>query len=576
MTGWHYIVMVMINHIKQTELERLVSGTRQGDERAFEELVRIYQNLAYGYAFALLKDLYLAQDAVQDSFLAAYYQLHSLKEIAAFPGWLRGIVRHKCLRILRKQKARTVPLEEVTMAADSENRPDNQFERKELNGHLMEAVSNLRQDQREIVCLFYIEEHSQDEVARFLGIPKSTVNNRLHAARQTLKRRMFAMVKDKLGRSGLPDDFAETIGRIIRVQGPVVEVEMKSGVSASLFDSWKITDRQDTDGPVLSVIQRDVKGRIRLVSEGESAFLKDGAQIRAEMSSDLPRGCDAMLADIAAAIRPRAKEKKILATGIKIIDLLSPLPAEGTVGLFGAQGTGQAVFVMELYKRLKKREGRLAIFYFVSQHQASNLKHVIEREPNFPADAEGPLETSWLITNDAADPCRDRTYDFLDAAIYFSPLLSCRDIYPAIDSLYSSSTLMNADILGKDHVETAKRVRDIVGKAREISHDAKFHEYVALGAYKRARQHIKEMQKGMADGLSDEQVTILARARKLELYFSQPFHVAESFTGVTGKDIAIEDTISDCRAILDGDADDIPEKAFVFTGNLREIRNQIH
>jgi F-type H+-transporting ATPase subunit beta len=123
-------------------------------------------------------------------------------------------------------------------------------------------------------------------------------------------------------------------------------------------------------------------------------------------------------------------------------------------------------------------------------------------------------------------------------------------------------------------METAKRVHDIVEKARQISHDAKFHEYVALGAYKRARQYIKEMQKGMADGLSNEQMTILARARKLELYFSQPFHVAESFTGVAGKGIAIEDTISDCKSILDGGADEIPEEAFVFTGNLREIRNR--
>jgi len=364
------------------------------------------------------------------------------------------------------------------------------------------------------------------------------------------------------------------VGRIIRVQGPVVEVEMKSGASASLFDSWKISDKKDSDGPVLSVIQRDVKGRIRLVCEGESASLKDGAQIRAEMSTDLPRGCDAMLADIASAIRPRAKEKKMLTTGIKIIDLLCPLPAEGTVGLFGTQGVGQAVFVMELYKRLKKREGRLAIFYFVSRHEAGNLKLLVEREPNFPPDAEGPLETAWLVTNDAADPYRGQTHDFLDAAIYFSPLLSCRDIYPAIDSLYSSSTLLSEDMLAKEHVETAKRVRDIVEKARQISHDEKFHEYVALGAYKRARQHIREIQTRKIDGLSDGQATILARARKLELYFSQPFHVAESFTGVAGKDIAIEDTISNCKAILDGDADDIPEEAFVFTGNLDEIRNR--
>jgi F0F1-type ATP synthase beta subunit len=281
-----------------------------------------------------------------------------------------------------------------------------------------------------------------------------------------------------------------------------------------------------------------------------------------------------VLSEIAKAIRPQTKEKKILTTGVKIIDLLCPLPSEGAVGLFGRQGMGQAVFVMELYKRLRKRKGRLAIFYFVSRHEASNLKHMIEREPNFPPDADGPLETAWLVTNDSADPYRAQSHDFLDATVYFSPLLSCRDIYPAIDSLYSSSALLDEGIVSKDHLETAQRASNIIAKARKIRHDEKFHEYVALGAYKRARQYNKEKPMQKNENLSEEQLTVLSRARKLELYFSQPFYVAESFTGINGKDVSIKETISDCRAILDGDADDIPEEAFKFTGSLQEIRGK--
>jgi F-type H+-transporting ATPase subunit beta len=273
------------------------------------------------------------------------------------------------------------------------------------------------------------------------------------------------------------------------------------------------------------------------------------------------------------AISPgKSSKPKILETGIKMIDLMTPLPTRGAVGLFGLQGVGRAVLVMELYHRLQKGKGQLAIFYFATGQEAPNLRAVVEREPNFPADSGGPLQTAWLVSPKATDPDYANRLDRLDVSIYFSPLLSCQDKYPPIDCSLSKSKLLTIDVVGKEHVRIAERVRQALKNARELTFDRKFYELVANGAYAAAREHAKKVLPETLVNLDSSVRGDVSRARKLELFLTQPFFSAESYTGKKGCRVALADTIAGCRAILDGDVDEISEDRFGFSGSLDEIR----
>lgn len=149
---------------------------------AFTELTRRYRNLAFGVAVSILRDFELAEDAAQEAFIAGYFGLDQLQEPEAFPGWPRGIVRHQCHRILRKRRWGEVPLDHAAQAPGAWD-PERHLERQEARDAVITAVEALPEAQREAITLYYLQERSQQEVAAFLGVPVSTVNNRLHAGR---------------------------------------------------------------------------------------------------------------------------------------------------------------------------------------------------------------------------------------------------------------------------------------------------------------------------------------------------------------------------------------------------------
>ena len=560
---------------KHTELVRLIEATRSGDEKAFAELVRRYQDLAYALSCSMLGDPDLAQDAVQESFLTAYYQLHKLRQMEAFPNWLYSIVKHTCHRILRCRRIGKSLDEEIWPEDKTDSRPDHLWEQKKKQQYVLDALGELPQSLRQIMYLFYLEEHTQEEVAGFLGIRKSTVNNRLHAARKLLKRRMFEMAKDTLKSKKLPDDFADNIGKIIRVQGPVLEAQIRSGGTSSLFDSWIPAADTPAQEPPFTIIQREAKGRIRLIATSNQIPIKAGSKIiPGDDKNPMPFSDDTTAEAVASLSPPGDKNPEILKTGIKIIDLMCPLPKRGSVGLFGIQGVGRAIMVMELYHRLIKGDGKLTIFYFVSKEEAVNLRIIIEREPNFPPDAEGPLETAWLVTPRATDPSYPNSIDALTAAVYFSPLMSCRNMYPPVDGIYSKSQLLRSNIVGKDHLEIVQRIRSLLEKYRQFDYDRGFCEYVAIGAYNQARQRYKERSPEETKGLSSEDQKALSRLRKIELFLTQPFYTAESYTNIPGSTVSLADTINGCRKILNGTVDDLPDEAFYMAGSLADIEKR--
>jgi RNA polymerase sigma factor (sigma-70 family) len=553
----------------------LIQAIRDGDSSAFTELVRRYQHVAYASACALLKDFDLAHDAVQESFLTAYYQLHRLKQPEAFPAWLNKIVMYACHRIIRKRSNHNSTEPQESMRSAAEKTPEQLLEDKERHKLVLDTLSALPDHLREVVFLFYIEERSQEEVAQYLGVRKSTVNNRLYSARKKLRRRMIDMVKDTFKDKRLKDDFADNIAEIVRVQGSVVEASLGRDQRPLLFDQWVMADDHPPHGPQFTVVQRDVNGRIRLTSSRQHKSIRIGSKIIATGEQSEAQPLDDFLEDIVDTISsPRPEFPTVLETGIKIIDLMSPLPLEGTIGVLGTHGVGKAILLMELHHRLKTSDGHLSILYFASPQEAISIRLLVDREPGFPSDANGTLETSWLVTTHATDPEYARSTQRLDAAVYMSPLISCRGLYPAVDCLYSSSLLLQSGTVGKDHLEVIERVHNLLSETRKINHDPLFFEHVANGAYTRAKGRYRNESDRKRKSLSREDQLLLTRSKKLELFLTQPFYTTESFSGIKGVTVPLQETISGCTAILDGTVDDVPTEAFAFKGTLGQIRKE--
>src|SRR5207248_11327637 len=169
-----------------------------GDPEAFGAIVRRFQDMAVGYGYSILGDFHLAHDAAVEAFLEAYCDLANLREPAAFPGWFRRLVFKQCDRIARGRRVRTVPLEDAAAIAAPEPGPAEAAERHALQDEVRAAIAVLPENERVATTLFYIGEYSQREIGEFLGVPVSTVKNRLFTARNRLRERMMEMVRDNL------------------------------------------------------------------------------------------------------------------------------------------------------------------------------------------------------------------------------------------------------------------------------------------------------------------------------------------------------------------------------------------
>ena len=191
------------------QLSGLVERALHGDLEAFARIVRRFQDMAYGCAYSILGDFHLAEDAAQNSFFQAWRELEKLRTPEAFPGWFHKIVLTNCHRLTRGRRLPTVPLEAAGHRASCEPGPGEMAEERESRKKVRDAIRKLPENERMAVSLFYIREHSQQEIAEFLDVPKTTVNNRLHAARRRLKERMVTMVATELKNNALPRDFGE-------------------------------------------------------------------------------------------------------------------------------------------------------------------------------------------------------------------------------------------------------------------------------------------------------------------------------------------------------------------------------
>ena len=330
--------------------------------------------------------------------------------------------------------------------------------------------------------------------------------------------------------------------------------------------------------------------------------------------------------------------ENILETGLKVIDLLAPIPKGGKVGLFGGAGVGKTVIVMELIRTIATEHGGVSVFagigertregnelwlelnasgvvknsalvfgqmneppgarlriglsaltmaeYFRDQerkdvllfidnvyryiqagsevstllgrmpsavgYQPNLSTEVAQLEERIASTRDGSItsiQAVYVPADDLTDPAPAAVFSHLDAKIVLSRQISELGIYPAVDPLDSNSRIMDPRLLGEDHYNTALAVQKI------------------LQRYKDLRDIISILG---IDELSDEDKLIVQRARKVQRFFSQPFFVAENFTGIKGKYVRLEDTIKGVKMILSGALDDLHEQAFYMVGTIEE------
>jgi F-type H+/Na+-transporting ATPase subunit beta len=389
----------------------------------------------------------------------------------------------------------------------------------------------------------------------------------------------------------------------------------------------------DTGAPIMVPVGPETLGRIINVI-GEP--VDERGPVNAKMSLPIHRSAPEFV--------DQSTETEQLVTGIKVVDLLTPYPKGGKIGLFGGAGVGKTVIIMELINNIAKAHGGYSVFAGVGERtrEGNDLYYemiesgvivpdgdskaaLVYGQMNEPPgarsrvaltgltlaeyfrDEEGQdvlffvdnifrftqagsevsallgripsavgyqptlgtdmgnlqeritttkkgsitsVQAVYVPADDLTDPAPATTFAHLDATTVLSRQIAELGIYPAVDPLDSTSRILEPRTVGQDHYDIAREVQRI------------------LQSYKSLQEIIAIL--GMDELSEDDKITV-ARARKIQRFLSQPFHVAEIFTGSPGKFVDLEDTIKSFRAILDGEYDDLPEAAFYMCGGIDEV-----
>ena len=454
-----------------------------------------------------------------------------------------------------------------------------------------------------------------------------------------------------------------TQGTIIRVAGPVVDVQFTEGKLPALQEALTVT-AEGTER-TMEVTQHVNETTVRCIMLSASEGLGKGMTVNAlghgltapvgeatlgRMFDPLGRPIDGkgpMAADVptwpihrkAPGFEDQKPATEILETGIKVIDLLAPYAKGGKIGLFGGAGVGKTVLIQELIHNVATEHGGYSIFTGVGERTREgndlygemtesgviNKTALVYGQMNEPPGArmrvalsgltmaeyfrdvehqdvlffvdnifrftQAGSEVSALLgripsavgyqptlgtdmgsmqeritstkngsitsvqavyvpADDLTDPAPATTFAHLDATTVLSRKISELGIYPAVDPLDSTSRILNPDIVGEEHYNVARGVQEILQKYSSLQ------DIIAI--------------LGM-DELSDDDRMVVSRARKIQKFLSQPFHVAEVFTGKKGRFVNLEDTVKGFKGILEGKYDDIPEQAFYMVGTIEEV-----
>ena len=412
-------------------------------------------------------------------------------------------------------------------------------------------------------------------------------------------------------------------GKIIQVMGPVVDVAFE-GELPKIKDALHVESEGKT--LVMEVAQQIGSGVVRCIMLAASEGLHKDMEVTATggaISVPVGEKCLGRLFNVTGETidgledlsgeehwgihrRPpdfeeQSSNVEILETGIKVIDLLTPYAKGGKIGLFGGAGVGKTVLIQELITNIanehggysiftgvgeRSREGTMAEYFRDVAHQdvllfidnifrfiqagsevssllgrmpsavgyqptlATDVGELQERIASTKSGSITSVQAVYVPADDLTDPAPATTFAHLDATTVLSRKIVEKGIYPAVDPLESSSRILEIETVGEEHYHVARRVQEYLQKYKELQ------DIIAI--------------LGMEE-LSDEDKTTVYRARKIEKFLSQPFHVAEMFTGLKGVYVPVKETVKGFKAIIDGDVDDIPEQAFFNAGTIDDV-----
>ena len=422
---------------------------------------------------------------------------------------------------------------------------------------------------------------------------------------------------------------AEKEGLITQVIGPVIDIEFKSGVLPEIYDAIEII--VDDNNKIVAEVQQHlgenrvrtvamsstdgIKRGMKAVNTGDSIKIPVGKNILGRILNVLGEPVDnagSVEADTYLPIHRSSPtlvdqntDIEILETGIKAIDLLQPYQKGGKIGLFGGAGVGKTVLIMELIHNIASEHSGVSVFggvgarmrvglsaltaaeYFRDYSKqdvllfidnifrfvqaGSEVSALLGRMPSAVgyqptlANEMGELQERITSTKDGSitsvqaiyvpaddltDPAPATTFSHLDASTVLSRQIASLGIYPAVDPLASNSKVLDPLIIGEEHYNVARKVLEILQKYQELQ------DIIAI--------------LGM-DELSEEDKETVNRARKIQKFLSQPFFVAEQFSGMEGRYVKLEDTIAGFKGIIEGEYDHIPEQAFYMAGTIEDV-----
>ncbi len=461
-----------------------------------------------------------------------------------------------------------------------------------------------------------------------------------------------------------------TVGKITRVIGPVVDVEFEAGKLPNILDALFVSnpgidDKADNlvievalhlgDNAVRCIAMDSTDGLIRGMEARDSASpitIPVGEPALGRIMNVVGRAVDGM-GDItsdkslpihrdAPQFTDQDTEVRVLATGIKVIDLLVPFPMGGKMGLFGGAGCGKTVIMMEMVNNIAMHHGGISVFCGVGERtrEGNDLYNEMKESGVLPKaalvygqmteppgarsrvaltgltaaeyfrDEEGQdvlffvdnifrftqagseisallgripsavgyqptlatdlgalqeritsttkgsitaVQCVYVPADDLTDPAPATTFAHLDGTVVLSRQIAELGIYPAVDPLDSTSRILDPNVVGQEHYDVARGVQ------------------IALQKYKDLQDIIAIL--GM-DELSEEDQILVGRARKIQRFLSQPFTVAEVFTGMAGKFVSVEDTVSGFKEILEGKHDEMSENSVYMVGSIAEAQEK--
>ncbi len=184
---------------------------------------------------------------------------------------------------------------------------------------------------------------------------------------------------------------------------------------------------------------------------------------------------------------------------------------------------------------------------------ATEMGELQERITSTRSGSITSMQAVYVPADDYSDPAPVATFTHLDATIALERSIVEKGIYPAVDPLASTSRILDPNIVGEDHYRTAREVQRVLQRYKDLQ------DIIAILGI---------------DELSEDDKLIVSRARKIERFFSQPFFVAERFTGIPGRYVPLKETVRGFREILDGKCDDLPEQAFMMAGTIEDVREK--